>query len=79
VALSDGEQILVALAHQVAISRRLGLGIVVVDRIEALDAVNQAHLYRAAVELASLEDGLDHVLLMGVRVQIISHQDVARQ
>lgn len=74
-ALSDGEQILVALAHQVAISRRLGLGIVVVDRIEALDAVNQAGLYHAALELASLEDGLDHVILMGVRADIFQALD----
>jgi DNA repair exonuclease SbcCD ATPase subunit len=67
-ALSDGEALLVSLAHQVAFARLTGLGIVCVDRLEALDDERQDELLRACVEIAGEPDGPDHILLFGVRL-----------
>lgn len=65
-ALSDGEALSVAWAHQVAFAVLTGLRIVVLDRVEALDARHQDWLLSHA--LASVDAGhIDHALLLGVR------------
>jgi hypothetical protein len=56
---------LASLAHQVAFAQKLGLRMVALDRIEALDGTNQAMLLSKAHELTQAGE-LDHVLLMGV-------------
>ena len=63
--LSDSEQLRVGLAHQVAFATLTGLRLVVLDRIEALDAERQRVLFQAGLQLA--EGGMvDHIVLLGV-------------
>jgi energy-coupling factor transporter ATP-binding protein EcfA2 len=66
--LSDGEQVLVQLAHQAFLAVACGVRILVLDRIEALDRTAQQKLFRAAFDLAGPTGLVDHVLLMGVSV-----------
>ena len=79
--LSDGEQVLVALAHQVAFAYLTGLQIVVIDRIEALDESRQSILLNACAEIVSVEGGPDHIVLLGVRCVAppvgVTHIDLA--
>lgn len=65
--LSDGESLLVALAFQAYLCDMTGLGILVLDRFEALDRNNQDLLVTACEQL--LEAGaLDHVIICGVGI-----------
>lgn len=65
--LSDGQQLLVSLAHQVVFARKFGFGLVCLDRIEALDAANRWHLFELCAELVSQPDrGVKQVFLFGV-------------
>lgn len=64
--LSDAEQIMVALAHQVVFSVLTGFRIVVLDRFESLDKDRQEALIRAALEV---QDIVDHILLLGVSLR----------
>lgn len=66
-ALSDGEQVVVGLAHQVAFATLTGLRIVVVDRLEALDDKRQELLIQACKALEGEEGEVDHIILLGVR------------
>ena len=67
--LSDGERILVALAHQVWFAQVTGWRIVVLDRIEALDGNAQEILFSAAGSLLE-NDLVDHIFMMGVGVRV---------
>jgi DNA repair exonuclease SbcCD ATPase subunit len=64
--LSDGEQLLVQLAHQAFVSILSGVRILVLDRVEAMDRKVEQKLFRAVFDLVAGDDGLDHVLLMAV-------------
>jgi hypothetical protein len=64
--LCDSEGLLVGLAHEVAFAALTGLGIVVLDRIEALDARGQEILFRACLQLAEGSRSVDHIVLLGV-------------
>ncbi len=67
--LSDSEQILVALAHALFFAQVTGLRIVVIDRLEALDAVHQAALF-AGLDSANLAERIDHVICLGVELRV---------
>ncbi len=64
--LSDGEQLLVQLAHQAFLAVACGVRILVLDRVEALDKQAQQKLFRACFDLTAPDGTLDHVLLMAV-------------
>lgn len=74
--LSDAEQIMVALAHQVVFSVLTGFRIVVLDRFEALDKSRQEALIRAALEV---QDLVDHILLLGVSLRVTPPPGLALQ
>lgn len=69
--LSDGEQVLIQLAHQAFLAVASGVRIVVLDRIEALDKSAQQKLMQAVFDLAGPDGLLDHVLLMGVALDTV--------
>lgn len=65
--LSDGQQLLVSFCHQVAFARKFGLGLVCLDRIEALDSANQHRLFEVCGTLvAEADSGVSQCLLFGV-------------
>lgn len=64
--LCDGEQIMVALAHQIVFGVLTKFRIAVLDRFEALDRDNQEKLVRAALDT---QDLLDHLILLGVSIR----------
>lgn len=74
--LSDAEQIMVALAHQVVFSVLTGFRIVVLDRFEALDKSRQEALIQAALEV---QDLVDHILLLGVSLRVTPPPGLALQ
>lgn len=74
--LSDAEQIMVALAHQVVFSVLTGFRIVVLDRFEALDKSRQEALIHAALEV---QDLVDHILLLGVSLRVTPPAGLALQ
>lgn len=71
--LSDGEQLLVQLAHQAFLATVCGVRILVLDRVEALDKQAQQRLFRACFDLTGPEGTLDHILLMAVDTTTVSY------
>ncbi len=65
--LSTSDRILVELAHQVGFATKAGCGIVVVDEIETIDDKRQVWLLDACVHLSKNIQGLDRIVLLGVR------------
>lgn len=64
--LSDAEQIMVALAHQIVFGVITRFRIATLDRFEALDKQHQELLLRAALDT---QDLLDHLIILGVSSQ----------
>lgn len=72
--LSDAEQLMVALAHQIVFGVLTKFRIAVLDRFEALDRDHQEQLVRAALDT---QDLIDHLILLGVSIRITPPAELA--